>query len=453
MGPPRPGKSRAKPHHLEGSDIKRMLEAIKRALGLTSENRILWATSLGHAYTHWFPSVFYLLLPLIREQLGLSYTEMGLLVSVRMWMSTIANFPSGMVVDMVGRKNLVMGLALAWVGIPYLFIGISQSYAALLACMAIIGAGNHLWHPSAMSVLHDTYPQKRGWAIGFHASAANIGDALGPVVTGALLVWITWRQVLVSSALPGIFMALLIYWLLSGARPAPAMGEQAVTGQQAKGGGKAKPKPATVKEYLLGLGRLVTNRNVLLLALTSGVRSFTQNGMSTFLPSYFMNTLMLSPALSGIYMGIIQVAGVIAAPISGRISDARGRRGVVTQGMVLTSVAIILLALANIPWLLVVFLGVVGFFLYSLRPVLFAWTMELAPQEYTGGTVGLLFTAQSGLSSLAPIVGGWVADNWGLMYTFYVMAATILLANLLVFLVPETRKGREQETIARAAKV
>lgn len=409
---------------ISGADWKGML-------GFRPENLVLWATSLGHAYTHWFPATFYLLLPLVKNELGLSYTEMGLLITVRYVVSTVANFPSGMLVDLVGRRNLIMAIALAWVGIPYLMVGVSTSYAVLVLCMAVIGAGNNLWHPAAIPVLRDAYQERRGWAIGWHASAANIGDALGPFVSGLLLAWLTWRYLLVASAIPGLVIGLIIWWMLESAT------RQAVGAAGGEDRGAAKTVPPSPGQYLRGLGRLFLNRNVFLLCLTTGIRSLTQNGLSTFLPSFFMNLLHLSPWLSGVYMTVIQIAGIVAAPISGRVSDRSGRKRVVTAGLFLTSLAIILLALFNIPWLFVAFLGVVGFFLYSLRPVLIAWTMEVAPQEYGGSVVGLQFSFQSALSALAPVLGGWIADTWGLMYTFYFLAATILVANLFVLTVSD----------------
>src|SRR4030042_1830021 len=141
---------------------------IRQMFGLTQDHLVLWGVSLGHSYTHCFPSTFYLLLPLIKDELGLSYTEMGLLITIRYVISTGANFPSGMVVDLLKRNTLILSMALAWTGIPYIFLGISSSYFILLLCMAIIGAGNNLWHPAAMTTLHDVYPKKRGWAIGWH---------------------------------------------------------------------------------------------------------------------------------------------------------------------------------------------------------------------------------------------------------------------------------------------
>ena len=185
-------------------------------------------------------------------------------------------------------------------------------------------------------------------------------------------------------------------------------------------------------EYFKGLGRLLIDPNILLLSLISGVRSFTQSGLNSFLPSFFMHLLQLSPWLSGVYMTIIQVAGIIAGPISGSISDRHGPRRVVTAALFSTSLAILLLAFLNIPWLFVVFLGGMGFFLYSLAPVLIAWIMEVAPRELEGSVVGLQLSLQATFGALAPALGGWIADQWGLMYTFYFLAAVLLLSNLLV---------------------
>jgi MFS family permease len=406
---------------------------IRQMFGLTQDHLVLWGVSLGHAFTHWFPSTFYLLLPLIKDELGLNYTEMGLLITVRYIAGTVANFPSGMIADLMGRHHLILAIALAWVGIPYLLVGLSSSYTLLLLCMTLIGIGNNLWHPAALTLLTETYPQRKGWAMGWNASAANIGDALGPFLSGIFLAWVTWRQILVGSCVPGLGVSLLILWLLGGLRKSSiGEGENRARGIPPKG-----KKKLSVGEYFRGLSNLLANPSIFFLSLVNGVRSLTQNGLSTFLPSYFMHSLLLSPWLSGVYMTIIQIAGIIASPISGRLSDQYGRKRIVTAALLSTSVAIFLLAFLNIPWLFVVFLAIMGFFLYSLRPVLIAWAMEVAPKELGGSVVGIQFTFQSALSSIAPVLGGWIADRWGLMVTFYFLGAVLLLSNLLVVFVKD----------------
>ena len=402
-------------------------------LSINRKNITLWGTSIGHGFTHWYPSTFYLLLPLLKKEMGLSYTEMGFLITVRFFIGALANIPSGMLADLIGRHRLLMALSLVLVGVPYLFVGLSKSYGMLLFCLGFIGIGMNLWHPSAISTLRDAFPSRRGWAIGWHASAANIGDALGPFLSGLLLAWVTWRQILVGSSMAGVVMGLFTWWLLC------AWDRQSENGPRdtSSGPGRAEKKRQPAGEYLRKFVKLLANPDIFFLSLVNGIRALTQNGLSTFLPSFFMNILNLSPWLSGVYMTIIQVAGIIASPISGHLSDQYGRKKVVTVALSATSLAVFFLAFINITWLFVPFLGIVGFFLYSLRPVLLAWTMETAPRDLGGSAVGVQFSFQSALSALSPVLGGWIADVWGIMVTFYFLAAMMLLSNLLMVFIRE----------------
>ena len=409
---------------------------LRSIFGFTRKNIAIWGISIGHGIIHWYPSTFYLLLPVIKDEMDLSYTEMGFLITFRYIVGTAVNLPSGMLSDLLGRYNLLLAISLFLVGVPYLCVGISNSYLILLFCMAFIGFGTMLWHPAALSALRDEYPSKRGWAIGWHGSSANMGDALGFILSGILLTWVSWRQILINSSMVGVAIGLLLWWLLeiSGHKSENGLPE-ASTHQP-----HVEKERQSAREYLTGFGRLIVNPNIVLLSLINGIRSLTQNGLSTFLPSFFMNIINLSPWLSGIYMSIMQVAGIIAAPISGHLSDQYGRKRVLTAALFATTLAVFFLALLNIAWLFVVFLGVLGFFLYSLRPVLLAWTMETAPKELGGTAVGIQFSFQSALSALSPVLGGWIADGWGLIYTFYFLAAMLLFSNLLVLFIKEPQR-------------
>src|SRR4029079_9803561 len=100
-----------------------------------------------------YPATFYLLLPIIGRELGLDYAQIGLIMTCQYVAGAVANGPGGVLVDAVGRKGVLMAISLFWVGFPYLLMGFSHGYLMLLACVALGGVGNRLWHARAISTL------------------------------------------------------------------------------------------------------------------------------------------------------------------------------------------------------------------------------------------------------------------------------------------------------------
>ena len=91
--------------------------------------------------------------PYLTEDVGLSYTEAGILVSTLHISSFIANFGSGMVVDVLGRRVLVQAVALFFGAFALMLFGISAGLIVLILLVGVIGATNNLWHPAAISFL------------------------------------------------------------------------------------------------------------------------------------------------------------------------------------------------------------------------------------------------------------------------------------------------------------
>ncbi|TMI43032.1 MAG: MFS transporter, partial [Betaproteobacteria bacterium] len=95
--------------------------------------------------------------------------------------------------------------------------------------------------------------------------------------------------------------------------------------------------------------------------------------------------------------------------------------------------------------------ALLGFFLYATRPVIQAWLLEATPKNMGGSSIGVLFGAQAIGGALGPLLAGLVADRYGLLATFYFLAATIVIANLFVVWVPKPRHsgdfGKENRDI------
>jgi len=389
--------------------------------------REMWLITLGHSLTHWYPATFYLILPIIGKELGLSYSQIGLIMTCQYIAGAVANIPGGVLVDTVGRKGVLMATSLFWVGFPYLLMGFTHSYLMLLGCVALVGFGNSLWHPTAIPTLARRFPERKGLVLSLHGMGGNAGDAIAPIVVGALLAVFSWREVVIMNVVPGIVIALLLFVFL---------------GTLKLGGGKREASRdssgQSLRDYFRGLPELFRNRGLILLAASSAFRSMTQNALLTFLPVYLAYEMGYSSFWVGACMFALQTAGFAAAPVAGHLSDRMGRKSVMMTSMAMTAVVLVFMALAGKSLAFVFFVAVLGFFLYAIRPVLQAWLLETTPRNMGGTSIGVLFGAQAIGSSVGPLLGGLVADSYGLTATFVFLAGTIVAANLFILFMPKT---------------
>lgn len=397
----------------------------------------VWLISAGHAFTHWYTATFYLLLPLIGKELGLSYTEIGFIMTTQHVVGAISNLPGGMLVDMVGKKGYLMATSLFWVGFPYALMALTHSYWMLLVCVTLVGIGNNLWHPAAITTLAYRYPDRKGLVISFHGMGGNVADGVAPLVVGALLAWFTWRTVVVINVVPGLVMAAMILIMLG-----------AFTMSTSHDHVNAKVKSRGIGEYLKDVVSLLGNRALMLVSIGSAFRTMTQTGLLTFLPVYLAYELQYSPFIVGVCMSAMQVAGFAASPIGGYLSDRMGRKRIVMSSMVLTCVMIVFMALAGKSLAFVLFIALVGFFLYAMRPVLQAWAVECTPKDLAGSGVGLQFGIQHIGASIAPAVFGMIADASDIYTAFYFLAGTILFANLLIVFMPNGQAAEPKAVTA-----
>lgn len=405
-----------------------MLQLISRLTGVHwREQGPAFLVGFGHGGTHWIAAFFYLLLPFITRDLGLSYTDAGLLVSVFHLSSLFANLGSGMMVDVTGRR-VVFQVAALLIGAGALFtFGVSQGLLVLALLVTLIGASNNLWHPAAIAYLSEMYPANRGYALSIHALGANLGDTLAPLAAGSLLAVLSWQGAAVTGAVPVVFVALLIAVLL--------LRKDNRTRAATRSG-------MSFSEYLLGLKRIVRDRMVLGLCLMAGFRSMAQNGLLVFLPLFLIDELHTGPVWMGVAIMAMQLGGLVAAPLAGAWSDRVGRRPVVLSGLTVTTIVIAAITLIHNDVALVATVSVLGFALFAVRPVIHSWMMDLVPASLSGSATSLLFGTQALLSAVVLPIGGLIADAYGLTAVFYLLAGTMLIANFLVFLLPRQERRR-----------
>jgi len=389
--------------------------------------------SVGHGASHWITGTFFLLLPKIREEFGFSYAEISLIGTIYYIGSLASNVVGGPAVDMTGRRILFQVISLFASGLALVGLGLSGNFAVIAAMGVLIAAANNLWHPAAMSFLSSEYPKNRAFVLSLHGVGSNIGEAVGPIAAGALLTWsvLGWHSAAYINAAPALLTAVVfMLFLLSRDRP--------VAGAERRG--------VDFRTYVNGVLAMVRDKAVVGLSVMAGFRSMAQSGLKLYLPFYIVDVMGLPYAYAGIGMTALLLGGMVASPIAGAYSDRIGRRAIISIALGASTVVIVALTFVGNGTAYVVGISLLGFSMFAIRPVIQGWMMDLVPRSMAGSAISLMFSVQAFKAAITPLIGGVIADLYGLTAVFYFLGAVLLLANVVVFLLPK------EETRAEAAE-
>src|SRR3984893_11167239 len=197
-----------------------------------SSLRTLAAISAAHWVSHFHLFVLPMLFPFLKQQLGVGFIELGFALTVFAVVSGLTQAPIGYLVDRVGaRKILIMGLALG--GCSLMMLGLHLSYPWLIACAALLGLANSVYHPADYAILSAHMDEARmGRAFSIHTFAGFLGGAVAPAIVAALVAVIGGHGALIVSGAVGPLVALLLVVVGIPDASAADRGADAVTGPQ-----------------------------------------------------------------------------------------------------------------------------------------------------------------------------------------------------------------------------
>ena len=145
--------------------------------------------------------------PLIRDQLGLSHTQLGVLLAAFFWSYAPAQLPAGWLAERLDpRWVLAAGLAV-W-GTATALTGFATGFIMLLALRLMLGLGESAMYPASFKILAvEASEHQRGRVNGLMASGQLLGPAVGTLAGGLLMAWAGWRAVFV------VFGVASLLWL------------------------------------------------------------------------------------------------------------------------------------------------------------------------------------------------------------------------------------------------
>jgi MFS transporter, FSR family, fosmidomycin resistance protein len=170
------------------------------AVPLRDDATVIGLVGLAHASSHFGHLLLPLLFPVFMTEFGLSYSQLGLLMSVFFVVSGVGQACAGFVVDRFGAR-------------PLMFVALSLfAYAGLIAVAALAGLANATFHPVDFTILNQRVSAPRlGYAFSAHGLTGNLGWAIAPVFFAGLGVLLGWRHAyLAAAAMYVAILALLV---------------------------------------------------------------------------------------------------------------------------------------------------------------------------------------------------------------------------------------------------
>jgi FSR family fosmidomycin resistance protein-like MFS transporter len=367
--------------------------------------------------------------PLIRDDLRLSYTQVGLVLSVPPVVANLVEPALGVLGDVWRRRALVLAGGLAY-GAGTLLVGLSPSFAVLLAASVLSNPASGAFVGLSQATLMDAAPARRGRNMARWALAGSVGNSVGPVAVAAC-VWagLGWRWGFLSSGAL-LLLAVAFAWRQPFETPAAC---------------EAEPARAAFAEGLREALRALRRREVLRWLVLLRLGDFTYDILRGFLALYFVDVVGAGEGRAALAVAVWTWVGLagdfLVLPVLGRMSGLSYLR-------VSTSVVAVLfpaLLLAEGFETKLVLLGLLGFANAGWYAIIKARLYgELPGRSGTALTLGNVFGL---FGDLFPLVLGAFAQRYGLgaMMWLLTLGPFALLAGLLTAS-EEVRKKEEVDS-------
>lgn len=370
---------------------------------------------LGHMANDWAPEAIWLLTPAIAIGMGLSPSEIGLLLAVHTIGSSLGYLPAGILSDRVKHKGWLLAATFWWVSIGYCLASLAPGFWSLAILLAVAGMGDAAWHPIATGVLVEQMPERRGYVLGIHAMGGTFAGVGSPLMVGVLLSLFDWRQALQLSVVPTVIMGIVF---LVYARRIPPGNDVAVS-----------------RHELQALGKHWLQREGLLLIFKIALYNMALIAVMSMIALYLQTDLGYSPIASGIVFASGMLAGSLLQPIIGRYSDMADRNLVFITGSLLGMVCASIAVFGESAMVIVAALVANIAILISIRSGVLASAVEYAAGR-AATNLGFVFVVLDGVGALGAILAGYVGE-FDLQQVFALSAllslASVLLALTLYF--------------------
>lgn len=360
------------------------------------------------------------LMPFIRQDLGLTYLQAGLLASAYSLTAGLSQILGGWLSDRLTRKKS-LAIGLGGVGLSSVVLGFAPSYYVMLPILVVMGVLAGFYHPSAVSTLtHHFAAERRGRVFALHMLGGSLGFGLGPVLGAIIASTLNWHLAFMLLSIPVLIAAFLALTRLK----LETLPKQPASTTAAK---VTSPKPMSLLQVFRSTAGIM--------AISVAMQLVT-GPLLSFVPLFLVDVHHLPAAAGSMWVAIIRIGGLAGSLFGGWLSDKWGRRNTIFLSLALFGPVVFLLATLPFGVGLAAVFVLFGWLMSMRETTMQTYLMDSAPPQLRATVFGIYFGfGQEGSSIVQPIAGD-VMDSMGIdsvyggisLITVGLSAAALILA-------------------------
>lgn len=354
--------------------------------------KVLLILSLGHLTTDIYQSSLPAVLPFLKDKLDLSYTAAGIIVMASSVSSSVIQPLFGFLSDKK-EKPLLLPLGCLCAGAGFSLIPLSSSYAVILALVILSGLGVASYHPEGYRTAYFFTGERKATGMSIFSVGGNLGFALGPLVSLSFITHAGFSALPAMITFSLLFIAVLMVFWKRLALP------------RAEKGGRKEEREKAPRGTALSLALIIA---------VVVMRSWTQFGLMTYIPFYFIDYLKGDPAQAGKLLSVFLLGGVVGTLGGSPLADRWGHKFYLTLSMLFTALVFPLIFMAT-GFLLFLTLGILGMVLISTFTVTIVMAQHLLPRNL-GVASGLMVGFAIGAGGIGVTLLGIIADHVGVPF-------------------------------------
>lgn len=387
--------------------------------------RILVALSICHCLNDTLQSVISAVYPLFKEDLGLSFAQIGLITLVYQSAASVCQPLTGLFFDKwPSAWSLPTGMSFTLVGL--LSLAFANTLPLVLCSVALVGIGSSVFHPEASRLTSLASGGKRGLAQSLFQVGGNLGGSLGPLLAAVFVAPYGRRHIALFTILAFTAIMVMIpvgHWYKSFLlRLRKAEGETLKTSV-------CRPLP---------MGKTVFSIAILLILIFS--KYIYMASLNSYYTFYLIHKFGVSVQASQLYLFVFLIATAIGTLLGGPIGDRVGRKYVIWASILGAAPFTLIMPHVENLYLMTILSFCVGLTLSSAFPAILVYAQELLPYKL-GLISGLFFGFAFGVAGIASAVLGNMADRYGIE-AVYNVCGYMPLIGLVTWFLPDLKKKR-----------